>query len=387
MSSSSARDIANGARSSTRGCTWRMAAVTPSAGVFLSAATRPRLRALFCHPLGPMKSTSLRAASSTVSAWRAWSSISFQASSVMGARLRSRSFMLVSGGSALEATDAEGSVRVAPARAATTTVLHGGLLAADDRSFGEEIGAERHVELRIVTAEPLERHGGVLLLLVTVVGEDLAELVVLAGVDALIVPVDRLELLAQRRGGAGALDGLLFQQLGVFVQPHTRRHERPPLAWVVVHAGAPVNPSSLLFELLPDRVQLLASIDNVGVEVSPAVGGEPRGAAVEHDERLHGGRLAERVGNLLQQVLDRGTVGEVLPVLGLHGERQVMDHVGHALCVIEVVVVPPRCDAAAVRLVGLEQVGVRVVQEIAPGLHEPDELDVAPGDRLRSRRG
>src|SRR4029453_13730768 len=132
-----------------------MAAVTPSAGAPLTAATRPRLSALLCHPFGPMQSTSLRAASSTVSAWRAWSSISFHASSVIGARPRSRSFMLVSGGSALEAADAEGSVPcVAPA--ATTTpgavALYGSLLAADDRPFGEEIGAQRRIELRIVTA-------------------------------------------------------------------------------------------------------------------------------------------------------------------------------------------------------------------------------------------
>src|SRR5262245_19727100 len=199
MFSSSARDIANGARSSTSGCTWRIAAVTPSAGAPLMAATRPRFSALFCQPFGPMKSTSLRAASSTVSAWRAWSSISFQASSVIGARGRSRSFiMLVSGGSALEAADAEGSVRfVTTAAAGARAAVCGGFLAADDRSCGEEIGAQRRVELRIVTAQPLECHGGVLLLLVAVVGEDLAQLVVLGGVDALIVPVDRLQLLAQ----------------------------------------------------------------------------------------------------------------------------------------------------------------------------------------------
>src|SRR5262245_32277938 len=121
----------------------------------------------------------------------------------MGARSRSRSFMLVSGGSTPEAADAEGSVlRAVLAATAGGAAVCGGLLAADDRPFGEEIGAQGRVQLRIVTAQPLERHGGVLLLLVAVVGEDLPQLVVLAGVDTLIVPVDRLQLLAQRRVGA-----------------------------------------------------------------------------------------------------------------------------------------------------------------------------------------
>src|SRR5262245_2850889 len=142
----------------------------------------------------------------------------------MGARSRSRSFMLVPGGSSLGATHAEGSVRVAPAATTTAAALRGGLLAADDRSFGEEIGAQRRVELRVVTAQPLERHGRVLLLLVAVVGEDLPQLVVLARIDALIVPVDRFQLLAQGCVGAVTLDGLLLEQLGIFVQPRTLRH-------------------------------------------------------------------------------------------------------------------------------------------------------------------
>ena len=46
----------------------------------------------------------------------------------------------------------------------------------------------------VVPAQPLQHHGRVLLLLVAVVREQLFELLVVSGVDALVVPIDGLEL-------------------------------------------------------------------------------------------------------------------------------------------------------------------------------------------------
>src|SRR5262249_22737530 len=129
--------------------------------------------------------------------------------------------------SAPEAADAERAVTRRPASRIATALCD--LLAPDDRALGEEIGAQRRVELGVVAAEPLERHRRLLLLLVVVVRDELLEGVVLRGVDALVVAVDGFQLLTQRGGRAVALDRVLLEQLGVFVQPHTRRHSRPPL--------------------------------------------------------------------------------------------------------------------------------------------------------------
>ena len=54
------------------------------------------------------------------------------------------------------------------------------------------------VEGRILPADPLQYHGGVLLFLVAVVRENRLERGVLAGVDPLVVPVHRLQLFHQR---------------------------------------------------------------------------------------------------------------------------------------------------------------------------------------------
>src|SRR5262245_17784882 len=290
MLSSSTRDRAKGARSSTSGCTWRSAPVTPLAGAPFNALARPRFIALFCQPFGPAKSTSLRAASSTTSVCRAWSSIIFQAPSVMGARSRSRSFMRPSGCLALEASDAERPVARCGSAAVAARI---GGLDADDRALGEQVRAQHLVDLRVVAAEPLEGHRGVFLLLVTVVRQDLLELLVLRGVDALVVPVDGLQLLAQRRDRAVAVDRLRAEQLRVLVQSYARRHD-PSVSRFLVEAPERVNssrPRASLLQLLPDRIQLLPRVDEIRIEVAPVVGEHPVTRAVENDQRLHRGGL------------------------------------------------------------------------------------------------
>ncbi len=54
---------------------------------------------------------------------------------------------------------------------------------------------------------------------------------------------------------------------------------------------------TLLLELLAHRVEELAGVDDVGVEVAPVVGKQTRRAAVQHDQRLELRRLAEGAGD------------------------------------------------------------------------------------------
>src|SRR5215468_1700957 len=339
--------------------------------------------ALSCQPFGPTKSTSLRPASSTASAWRAWLSISFQAESEMGARSRRRSFMRSSAALALEAADAERAV--ARARGSAPAGLDRGL-AADDGSLREEIGAQRLVELRIVAPDPLEGHRGVLLLFVAIVREDLFQRLVAGGVDPLIVPVDGLQLLAQRRESTVTVDRLRLEQLRILVQSCALRHRLMPSRfrafWWKRRRESTLWARAQLF---PDRVELLPRIDDVGVEVAAMIREDAVGAAVEHDERLRTRGGAERVGDLLEQLLEGRTTREVVVVLAQQRPRQMMDHVRHALRVVEVVVGAPRWHAASVGLAILEQVGVRVAEHVAPALHEADQLDHPAGDGLRLR--
>ena len=75
----------------------------------------------------------------------------------------------------------------------------GFLLDLGDRLGGEQVGPQVGVEDRIVPAQPLEGHRGVLLLLVAIVREHCCQALVAGGGDPLVVPVDRLELLLDRR--------------------------------------------------------------------------------------------------------------------------------------------------------------------------------------------
>src|SRR5690242_2124936 len=86
--------------------------------------------------------------------------------------------------SSQRAQTARHGARVAVATAAAGLGPLERLLAADDRPLGEEELAQLGVEDRVVPANPLEDHGGVLFFLVAVVTQDGLELVVVAGLQA-----------------------------------------------------------------------------------------------------------------------------------------------------------------------------------------------------------
>src|SRR3954451_2576663 len=103
------------------------------------------------------------------------------------ARAAGDSSLLLEGGEgrgvASQAADAEAAVgRTRWRPAAVAFALH---LDLQDRTGGEQVGAQVLVQLGVATAEPFQRHRRVLLLLVAVVGEDGAQLGVVGGVDAL----------------------------------------------------------------------------------------------------------------------------------------------------------------------------------------------------------
>src|SRR5579859_7988437 len=69
------------------------------------------------------------------------------------------------------------------------------------------------IEALVLAAYPFQHHGGVLHLLVPVVGEDAGQFLVLAGGDALVVPVHRLQLFHQRHHSAVEVAYLVAQLL------------------------------------------------------------------------------------------------------------------------------------------------------------------------------
>ncbi len=109
------------------------------------------------------------------------------------------------------------------------------------------------VEDGVAAPEPLERHRRLILLFVAVVSQDLAEGGVVGGVDPLVVPVDRGELLHDRGDGPVAVDGARREQLGGFVQPFAGHRILPGVACAVRlsisgarrSARRPLDPTSL----------------------------------------------------------------------------------------------------------------------------------------------
>lgn len=131
------------------------------------------------------------------------------------------------------------SVRLSQASDRQAAVVALAFLSTGDRSFPKEETTQMLVELRILAADPLERHRGVLFLFVAVVGEDAGEIRVVGGVDPLRVPVDGLELFDERRDCAMHLARLGSQRLARFVEGRVRHvYDRFP-------RSAPI--SSLLF--------------------------------------------------------------------------------------------------------------------------------------------
>src|SRR5690606_19212347 len=119
-----------------------------------------------------------------------------------------------------QAADAEtgGRASILDRRRICRAAPLGRLLDREDRSFGEEVLTQMTIEDGIATAEPLENHRRVLLLLVAVVREDLLEVLIVRCVDPLRVPIDGLELLHQRANRAMAVDDGLAHRLASLVQ-------------------------------------------------------------------------------------------------------------------------------------------------------------------------
>jgi hypothetical protein len=87
-----------------------------------------------------------------------------------------------------------------------------------DRSGAEQIVLEVRIEGRVVPSQPFEDHRGVLFFLVPVVDQDGSEFLVVGCLGALIVPVDRLQLLHQRSDRPVAVYRLRSECCRIFMQ-------------------------------------------------------------------------------------------------------------------------------------------------------------------------
>src|SRR5688572_2502181 len=92
------------------------------------------------------------------------------------------------------------------------------LLDLGDVAFGEEVSAHVLVECLVHAPQVFEAHDRVLDLLVAVVLEDAPELLIGRGLSALVVPVDRLQLLLHRLHRAREVERL-FAHLRVVLVP------------------------------------------------------------------------------------------------------------------------------------------------------------------------
>src|SRR5882724_2269171 len=125
----------------------------------------------------------------------------------------------------LEAADAERAPAVRRGAAPRPT-RGSGLLPRDQRAAREEVLLEVRVHLGVTPPVPLQQHGEVLLLLVAVVGQDLLQSLVGRRVDALIVPVRRLQLFLHGGERPVVVQGLRPQLAFRFVVSRRVRHHR-----------------------------------------------------------------------------------------------------------------------------------------------------------------
>src|SRR5499425_889014 len=177
----SSRESSKYERSSTRGSACRRDASTSATGGLLSDSRRPVFTAAAVGPSGPSKSTSFRPASFSLSTRVASASMSLPAP-------RAR------------------------------------LLSRDEGAGGKEVFLEVRVHGGVAPPVPLEEHGEVLLLLVTVVSQDGLQVLIGRRVDALIVPVGRLQLLLHGGEGPVIVQGFGAQLVFRLVIPRRVRH-------------------------------------------------------------------------------------------------------------------------------------------------------------------
>src|SRR5215472_11860397 len=187
----SSRESSKYERSSTRGSVCRRDASTSATGGLLSDSRRPVFTAAAVGPSGPSKSTSFRPASLSLSTRVASASMSFHAAVEMGASSRFRLFTVPALPSSCRCrvSRRHPPLRLLPHRPRAR------LLSRDEGAGGKEVFLEVRVHGGVAPPVPLEEHGEVLLLLVAVVSQDGLQVLIGRRVDALIVPVGRLQLL------------------------------------------------------------------------------------------------------------------------------------------------------------------------------------------------
>jgi len=100
------------------------------------------------------------------------------------------------------------------------------------------------------------------------------------------------------------------------------------------------------------------------------VGNEAVGPAVEHDHGLSTAAWPSANRHFVQQGRHVGRPANSCSYSRANGVGQVMDHVGHALGVVEVGRRPGTSPADP------DRAPVRVAEQVAPRLEEPDEFDV-----------
>src|SRR2546430_515746 len=143
-----------------------------------------------------------------VSTCLAWRSISSQASGTIGASSRLR--MSIVSTRRFEAADRQRAER--GALASFAPFAPSALVEGSDVAVREQDLSKRLRELRVVSAQPLERHHRVLDLFVAVMDEHALQRVVGARLGALLIPIDRFELLDQRDDATMEIARLFRQQ-------------------------------------------------------------------------------------------------------------------------------------------------------------------------------
>src|SRR5262249_15392700 len=127
----------------------------------------------------------------------------------------------------------------------TAIALLQGALTRHDGAAAEEIVSQLSFPSRVVSADPLEDHGGMLLLLVPVMTQDGAKLVVLGGIHPLLVPVHRFQLFHEAHDRSMHVAGGWFQVVfGLVEGRRTLGHGQHLASLVGLHPPSLQAPAS-----------------------------------------------------------------------------------------------------------------------------------------------
>src|ERR1700690_1001537 len=80
-------------------------------------------------------------------------------------------------------------------------------------------------------------------------------------------------------------------------------------------------------ELLADRIDFLARLGDVGIQVTPVIGEDPARSRIEDNQRLEMCGLFEGVGDLVEQRMNDRLGLQGLAVFALDRSRQMKDDV------------------------------------------------------------